>query len=404
MHSRSSSRHAIRWTPTRRIQPDVKVGIVVPFSWSYWGGVVEHAENQARALIDLGHDARIIIGNDPPGALTRLLHPREGRHGDLPPYVIPVGRTVIVPAAASLSNVCLSPRSMARMSRTFLRERFDVVHVHEPTAPILSPYALAVAPCPVVATAHSSGGKWYPWGKRLWRALLPRIDHRIAVSEHARSVAEPFIGGPIEVIPNGVALPPAPPHPGGRALQVAYLGRHEQRKGLPTLLRAWPEIRRETGARLRLMGADPLAVRFLMRRMGLDADGIDVLGIVTAERRDAELAQSALLAAPALGAESFGMVLTEAFAAATPVVASNIPGYREVVAPDTGVLVPPGDPQSLASAVAALLRDEPRRVELGTRARAVAEQRYSWPAIAARLLDIYGDLTGAGDPKELAAA
>ncbi len=87
----------------------MKVGIVVPFSWSYWGGVVEHAENQAQTLMRLGHDVRIIIGNDPPGRLTRSLHPREGRHGELPAHVIPVGRTVIIPANGSLSNICLTP-------------------------------------------------------------------------------------------------------------------------------------------------------------------------------------------------------------------------------------------------------------------------------------------------------
>ena len=93
----------------------MKIGIVVPFSWSYWGGVVEHAENQAKALMALGHDVRIIIGNDPPGRFTHLLHPREGRHGPVPDYVIPVGRTVIVPANGSLSNIVLSPSAIFEM-------------------------------------------------------------------------------------------------------------------------------------------------------------------------------------------------------------------------------------------------------------------------------------------------
>ena len=115
----------------------VKIGIVVPFSWSYWGGVVEHAENQAAALAARGHDVRIVIGHDPPGKLTRLLHPRTGRHGDLPPGVITVGRSVVVPANGSLPNIVLSPPVIGRI-RGCSNERFDVVHVHEPMTPAIA--------------------------------------------------------------------------------------------------------------------------------------------------------------------------------------------------------------------------------------------------------------------------
>jgi phosphatidylinositol alpha-mannosyltransferase len=380
----------------------MKIGIVVPFSWSYWGGVVEHAENQARALTELGHDVRIVLGNDPPGRLTRLLHPRAGRHVLPPDHVIPVGRTVIVPANFSLANVCISPRAMLRMKQAFMREQFDVVHVHEPLVPILSLYAIAAACCPVVVTCHCSGGRWWAWGGRFWGVLLPRIDHRIAVSQEARNAAEPWVGGPFEVLPNGVPLPDDV-DPGGREHNVAFVGRHEPRKGLHVLLQAWPEVHRRTGARLRLMGTDPLAARFLLRRLGVGAGGIDILGIVPAEVRDAEIARAKVLVAPSLGGESFGMVLTEAFAVATPVVASDIPGYRDVASPETGLLVPPGDVQALGDAIVELLDDEPRRLELGAHARAIAEERYAWDAIASRLVEIYGELTGIPAPVEAVA-
>jgi phosphatidyl-myo-inositol alpha-mannosyltransferase len=381
----------------------VKVGIVVPFSWSYWGGVVEHAENQARTLMELGHEARLVMANDPPGIASRLLHPRPGRHGEPPPYVIPVGRTVIVPANSSLSNVCLTPQSIVRMRRAFRRERFDVVHVHEPLVPIISLCALEAAPCPLVVTCHAAGGRWWQWGPRFWGSLIRRIDYRIAVSEQARGVAERWIGGPFEVIPNGVALPERPPI-GGRDHTVVFLGRHEPRKGLPVLLRAWPDVHRRTGARLRLMGADPLAARFLLRRLAVADDGIDILGVVTAEVRDAELARAKLLIAPATGSESFGMVLTEAFAAATPVVASDIPGYREVATPDAGVLVPPDDVGALTESIVSLLDDEPRRAAFGGRAREIAEERYSWQRIVRRQLEIYAELTATQVGTEVFAA
>src|ERR671918_704216 len=169
----------------------MKVGIVVPYSWSFWGGVQEHADHQARCLATLGHEAKILMGHDPPGRLTHLLHPKEGRHGTPPDYVIPVGRSVIVPANASLPNIILSPQAMVRMRRVWEQERFDVVHVHEPLAPVLSVFALLTAPCPTVATCHSAGERLGrgPNGEGVWGIAGKRIDRRIAVSESARRSA-----------------------------------------------------------------------------------------------------------------------------------------------------------------------------------------------------------------------
>ena len=114
----------------------MKIGIVVPFSWSFWGAVVEHAELQAQALEARGHEVRLVMGNDPPGQFTRVLHPRVGRHGDPPANVIPIGRSVIVPANGSLPNVILSPRAIVRIKRVLEREEFDILHLHEPMTPV----------------------------------------------------------------------------------------------------------------------------------------------------------------------------------------------------------------------------------------------------------------------------
>src|ERR671932_2779748 len=130
----------------------MKVGIVVPFSWSFWGGVVEHAEHQARALVDLGIETRTIVGNDPPGTFTRFLHPRTGRHGAPPPDVIPVGRSVIVPANGSLPNIVLSPRSVLRIRRALEREDFDLLIRHDPMTPAICIAANALARVPLVGT------------------------------------------------------------------------------------------------------------------------------------------------------------------------------------------------------------------------------------------------------------
>jgi phosphatidyl-myo-inositol alpha-mannosyltransferase len=382
----------------------VKIGIVVPFSWSFWGGVLEHANQQALALAELGHEVRIVCGNDPPGQFTRVLHPRSGSHEAPPPYVLPIGRSVIVPANGSLPNIILSPRAFLRTRRTLERERFDVVHLHEPMTPIPCTATLATATTPLVATFHASGDLgWLRPAKPMWGFLLDRIDHRIAVSEQARDSVARWFPADYEIVPNGVVIPEHA-DPDGRAERIVFVGRQEPRKGLHVLLRAWPEVHRRTGARLRLIGADPLRVRLLVTQQRLSLEGVDVLGTVDNAQRTEELMAAKALVAPSLGGESFGMVLTEAFACATPAVASDIPGYREVMTPETGLAVPPGDPDALAQALIAMLEDEPRRRRLGAAARELARARYAWPDIAQRLSRIYGLVAGGPLPVRIPSA
>jgi phosphatidyl-myo-inositol alpha-mannosyltransferase len=367
----------------------VKVGIVAPYSWSFWGAVVEHVELQAQALQKRGLETRTIMGNDPPGSFTRVLHPRLGRHGHPPPDVIPVGRSVIVPANGSLPNLVLSPRAVPAIRRALERERFDVLHVHEPMAPAISIAAISLARVPIVATFHAHGALgWMKVGKPIWGFLADRIDHRIAVSPHARNSAAAWLPGEYEVVPNGVLIPPvADAH--GRDHQVIFAGRQEPRKGLQVLMRAWPEVRRRTGARLRVAGADPLAVRLVLTRERVPDDGIDILGFLSQDELTAELLRAKALVAPSLGGESFGMVLTRAYACATPVIASDIDGYREVMTKEAAVSFPAGDERELADRLVGLLEDEPRRAALGEGARRVAIERYSWDDIARRLHEIY---------------
>jgi phosphatidylinositol alpha-mannosyltransferase len=381
----------------------MKVGIVVPFSWSFWGAVVEHAELQAAALEERGHDVRLIIGNDPPGQFTRVLHPRVGRHGDPPANVIPVGRSVIVPANGSLPNIVLSPRSYFRVIRALERERFDVLHLHEPMTPTICLTTLIHARCPLVATFHASGDLgWMKYGRMVWGFMIDRIDHRIAVSERARSSQSRWLPGEYEVIPNGVLVPPAAPA-GDREHRIVFAGRQEPRKGLQVLLRAWPELHRRSGLRLTVAGADPLAVRLLLTRLRVSDDGIDVVGFLSQDELTRTLLSAKALVAPSIGQESFGMVLTRGFACALPAVASNIPGYREVLTPEAAVSVEPNDPEALTDAVCALVEDEARREAMGEAARVLAAERYAWPAIAARLEAVYASVTGIGVEEARAA-
>jgi phosphatidylinositol alpha-mannosyltransferase len=278
------------------------------------------------------------------------------------------------------------------MKQVLEREQFDVLHLHEPMTPIICTAAMAWARCPIVATFHASGGLgWLHAGRPVWGFLMDRIDRRIAVSDAARESASRWFPGEFEVIPNGVLIPEHA-EPGGREHRIVFIGRHDPRKGMPVLLRAWPEIHRSTGARLRIVGADPLMVRLALTRAGVEPEGIDSLGFLSQDDLTAELTSAKALIAPSLGGESFGMVLTRAFACATPVVSSDISGYRDVMTDETGVLVPPGEPDALTEAVVGLLADEPRRERYGAAARKLALERYSWDDIGRRLAEIYREL------------
>jgi phosphatidylinositol alpha-mannosyltransferase len=213
------------------------------------------------------------------------------------------------------------------------------------------------------------------------------------VSEQARDSAQAWLPGRYEIVPNGVLVPDQA-DPSGRLDRVVFIGRHEPRKGMQILLRAWADIHRRTGARLRLVGADPLAVRLVLARARASNEGIDVLGVLPDDELTRELLAAKVLVAPSLGGESFGMVLTRAFACAVPVVASDIPGYRGVVTSATGVLVPAGDVRAVADGVVDVLGDEPRRTAMGAAARELAVDRYGWEHVASELVQIYDDAKG----------
>ena len=388
---------------TLGFSPEMKIGIVVPYSWSFWGGVPDHAHHQALALRKLGVETRTLMGNDPPGQFTRVLHPRSGRHGEPPPDVIPVGRSVIVPANGALPNIILSPRSFLRVKQALEREQFDLIHLHEPMTPIPCVATLALADAPCVTTHHASGDlNWLKGARPLWGFLMDRVVKRIAVSAGARDSSARYFPGEYEIIPNGVLIPEHA-EPGGRENRVVFIGRHDPRKGMEVVLRAWPRVHARTGARLRIVGADPLRVRLALARNRLPGDGIDSLGPIDDESLTRELITAKALVAPSLGGESFGMVLTRAFACATPAVASDIDGYKQVMSPETAVAVPPGDVDALEDSLVGLLEDEPRRAELGDNARRVAAENYGWDGIARRLLEIYEEALGARAGTKVAA-
>jgi len=221
---------------------------------------------------------------------------------------------------------------------------------------------------------------------------------RIAVSEAAAWTARRFYGGRYRIVPNGVHVPARvegerTPRPAGEELRILFIGQAVERKGLPVLLRAFEALRDHVPATLTLVGAGAEEVAHMM----LDDRGVQVLGKISEDRKLAELERADVLCAPSLHGESFGMILTEAFAAATPVLASDIPGYRDVVRDGIdGELVPAGDALALAESLRLIALDRPRRERMALAARERAE-RFAWPHVAAEVTDCYEQAISLGE-------
>ena len=374
----------------------MRIALVSPYSWTYPGGVTKHIEALAERFLRDGHEVRVLAPLDPPDRISALLH-RGARPQqlDAPEYLVSLGRTVGFKANGAVSNLSITPYGVATMQRELRTGRFDVVHIHEPIAPLTGWVATDSTQLPLVGTFHSYSDKRLPNGIANLigaRRVLNRLHVRIAVSEAAAWTGRRWFGGHYRVVPNGVRVDPeraaaAATRASGDALRIAFVGQSVERKGLPLLLRAFEALREHIPTELTVIGPTEEELAPLM----MDSRGVRVLGKVDEDEKQRVLEQADVLCAPSLGAESFGMVLTEAFAAGTPVVASDIAGYRNVVRSGVdGVLVPPGDAQALAVALRDLY-DEPERRARMARAAAADVERFAWPRVAAEVMNAYQD-------------
>jgi phosphatidylinositol alpha-mannosyltransferase len=297
-------------------------------------------------------------------------------------------------ANGSVSNLAPFPAGGVVAPRRLVRAgEFDVIHVHEPLVPLVGWNATLGARDPVVGTFHAYSTKGLPnhIANALGaRRMYNRLSARIAVSEAAAWTGRRWFGGEYTIIPNGVDVEAAPTdlvEPSGD-LRILFVGRPEERKGLPILLTAFDALVEHVPSRLTVIGAD----REDVLRYVADPDLLrfmDIRGRVSGEDLWAELHRADVLCAPSLSGESFGMVLTEAFAAGTPVLASAIAGYSDVVSDGVdGLLVPPGDPQRLAEELQRIHHEPERLREMGKAARRSA-QRYAWPRVADQVTEVY---------------
>lgn len=367
-----------------------------------------HVEALAEEFLGRGHDVRVLAPLDPPGRVSRALHRAPAERRPPPDYLTPLGRTVGFGANGSVSNLAPFPLGgVVAPRRAVRRGEFDVVHVHEPLVPLVGWNATLAAQAPVVGTFHAYSTKALPNHVASAvgaRRLFNRLSARIAVSEAAAWTGRRWYGGDYTIVPNGVDVEAAPsgPAPGSEELRLLFVGRPEERKGLPILLAAFGALVEHVPCRLSLIGAE----REDVLRYLADPDllrWIDIHGRVSGGDLWAELHRADLLCAPSLSGESFGMVLTEAFAAGTPVIASNIAGYSDVVTDGVdGLLVPPGDPQRLAEELQRVHHEPHRLQAMGEAARRSA-QRYAWPRVADQVTAVYEQAIEAPQPAGVAA-
>jgi phosphatidylinositol alpha-mannosyltransferase len=362
----------------------LRVGIACPYTWDVPGGVQAHVHDLAAALIARGHDVQVLAPVDDPDA------------ADLPPWVTPAGRAVPVPYNGSVARLTFGPLSMARTRRWVREGRFDVLHVHEPIVPSISMLVCFAASGPLVATFHTATTRsraLQVFGNALQPAL-EKITGRIAVSPAARRVVVEHLGGDAVLIPNGVDVARfagASPLPVRTAAPtVVFLGRiDEPRKGLAVLLEALPELVRLVPD-VRLLVAGPGDVDAVRQAVPASLRSrVRLLSLVSEQDKPGVYASGDVYCAPNTHGESFGIVLVEAMAAGTPVVASDLEAFRRVLEDGAaGLLVPVGDPGALAAGLAELLADGERRQRLATAAsRAVTA--YDWGTVTDRVVEVY---------------
>jgi phosphatidyl-myo-inositol alpha-mannosyltransferase len=362
----------------------MRIGIVCPYSLTIPGGVQQQVMGLARELRSMGYE-------------TRVLGPCDGP----PPasFVSPLGNSLPTAANGSIAPIAPDPSAQFRTIRLLRDEDFDVLHVHEPLAPGPAETALFLHPAPIVATFHAAGfSSGYRWLNEPLRRLGGNIDHRVVVSKDALAFIRGHFGGEYEVLFNGVELDryrQATPHQ-LEGKTVFFCGRHEERKGLDVLLAAFGKL--PDDVRL-LIGSDGPDTQRLKDEVG-DNPRIEWLGRISDEDKIAYLKGASVFCAPSLRGESFGVVLIEAMAAGTPVVASDLDGYKNVATHDrNALLVEPGDALALADALHRVL-EEP---ELSSRLRAegcIRAEDFSMRSLAMAYLRIYHDVVAAAHDAE----
>ena len=373
----------------------MKIGLVSPYDWSYPGGVRDHVSHLAEQFIAMGHDVRILA----PASGTQRKVPEK--------YILKMGSTTPIPINGSIARILLDPSLALRVRRVLQRERFDVVHVHEPLVPGLSQQVLRFSRALNVGTFHaasyssiySTSQLAYASTHPLLRPLFRKLSGFIAVSTAARQFISRYFPADYRIIPNGVSLerfspdvPPLPQFMDGKQ-NILFVGRFEKRKGAKYLLRAIPIIRqRYPHTRFIFVGEGRLRRGFQKSVERQGWQDVIFTGYVSDEDLPRYFASAHVFCAPATGGESLGIVLLEAMAAGKPIVASDIQGYATVINQEIdGLLTAPRQSEELAWAICRLLEHESLRQRF-IHAGLQKAREYAWPHVAQSIMAYYQEL------------
>ncbi len=371
----------------------MNIALVSPYDFPFPGGVTQHIHYLDKHFRDLGHQVKIIApcaGEEPEQLADNV--------------VVTTTKVISIPFSGSKARIPYSPAVNWRVKRALHAEDFDIVHAHEPMTLPVPIMALTHSRAINVGTFHAYRDSHviYKYGRRIFQPFFDKLDGKIAVSEAAKDTVARYFGGEFVIIPNGIDVDrfagkhvrPLEQYADGR-LNILFVGRLDPRKGFRYLLRAFPLIKEELPqARLIVVGAyrKNEMSGFLHDVRDHHLTGVKFVGRVSDDELPRYYHSCNVFCAPSTGFESFGIVLLEAMAAGKPTVASNIPGYRDLLEDgQEGFLAEPKNERSLAEAIIRILKDPALQQRMGARGRVKASQ-YSWKQVALRVLDYYEEL------------
>lgn len=367
----------------------MKIALISPYDFAYPGGVTHHISCLEHQLTLMGHEVKVIA---PASKAVSIFGDR----------FIPIGKPRPIPSSGSICRITISPHLAPTIKAVLDREKFDIIHLHEPFMPMLCTAVLRFSHTINVGTFHACHGRpGYNFGWPISKVMLKRRAHklngRIAVSKPAMEFASKYVPGDYTIIPNGIDLvhfspdvSPIDEFCDGK-LNILFVGRLESRKGLNYLIKAYKQVKQEfSNSRLIIIGPGTRLRGRYERQVKQNGLGdVVFIGYVTYKELPRYYKTADIFCSPATGRESFGIALLEAMAVGKPIVASNIDGYANLMNHGVeGLLVPPKDETALAQALISLIADESLRQQMADRVRRTANG-YDWKHVAQRVFDYY---------------